>query len=79
MDNEPEGLRLEIVDDRGGVAATLGKQVLDQLDRGSDQVVVLAGYLCSSGVRRWLLHDHTADAVAGLSIASRAPWACSFP
>ena len=71
MDNEPEGLRLEIVDDRGGVAATLGKQVLDQLDRGSDQVVVLAGYLCSSGVRRWLLHDHTVDAVC--RVVNRIP------
>ena len=41
------------------------------LHRGSDQVVVLVGYLCSSGVRRWLLHDHTADAVC--RVVNRIP------
>ena len=63
MDAEPDGLRLEIVDDRGGVAATIAAYARDQLAAGFDRVMVLVGHLPLGGVARLLLHDHTALAV----------------
>ena len=63
MDAEPDGLRLEIVDDRGGVAATIAAYARAQLAAGFDRVMVLVGHLPLGGVARLLLHDHTALAV----------------
>jgi hypothetical protein len=60
MDHEPSALRLEIIDDRGGVAATLAGVVRAQLDDGFEEVMVLVGHLPMGGIGRILLHDHTA-------------------
>lgn len=63
MDVQPCGFALEVVDERGGVAATIAAQARSQLSVGFDEVVVLAGYLSLRGVGRRLLHDHTAEAI----------------
>lgn len=63
MDVQPHGLALEVVDDRGGVAASISARARAQLSVGFDEVVVLAGYLSTRGIGRRLLHDHTAEGI----------------
>ena len=63
MDVEPDSLRLEIVDNQGGVAATMAAQARARISAGFDEVMVLVGHLSMGGVARVLLHDHTALAV----------------
>jgi hypothetical protein len=63
MDAGLHRLALEVVDDRGGVAESIAARVRVQLSAGFDEVVVLAGHLSVRGVGRWLLHDHTAEAI----------------
>jgi len=58
------GEPLYIVDDAGGVAATLAAVTCDLLAADADEVLVVAGQLLMPGIRRRLLHDHTADAIA---------------
>lgn len=53
---------LEVLDDDGGVAATLAASTADRL-RDFDEVVVVVGELVMPGVLRRVLHDNTADAI----------------
>jgi hypothetical protein len=64
MRAQPAGLPLSIVDDAGGVAATVATAVGAALASGAGEVVVLLGRLSMRGVRRRLLHDGTADAIS---------------
>ena len=75
MDVEPDGLRLEIVENRGGVAATIAAYARAQLAAGFDRVMVLVGHLPLGGVARVLLHDQTALAVC--AAVNRIPGAIS--
>src|SRR5262245_19895291 len=43
MGVEPAGMRLEVVDDAGGIALTIAREVRAELERGADEVVVIAG------------------------------------
>jgi hypothetical protein len=54
---------LSVVDDVGGVAATIGSLVEHELDSGFNEVVVLVGQLAVR--HRWhrLLHDRTGEAI----------------
>lgn len=55
--------QLFMVEDEGGVPATVRRMVQCELDSAFDEVVVLVGRM---GLRSWwgrLLHDRTADAV----------------
>ena len=63
MDAQPEGLRLEIVDDRGGVAETIATYARARLEQGFDEVLVLVGHLARVTAARVLLHDHTAMSI----------------
>jgi hypothetical protein len=58
------GLPLEVLDDDGGVAATIAAATADGL-RDYDEVVVVVGQLVTAGVLRRVLHDRTADAIVG--------------
>jgi hypothetical protein len=75
MDLEPDGLRLEIVENRGGIAATIAAGARAQLAAGYDRVLVLVGHLPLGGVARALLHDQTALAVC--AAVNRIPGAIS--
>ena len=67
----PGGLPLDVVDDRGGVPATVGKVVGDWLASGATDVVVLLGQLSMRWLGRRLLHDSTALAIS--SAVARLP------
>ena len=60
---QPDGLPLDMIDDAGGIAATLAAEVRFRRVTDADEVVVLVGQLSMPGVGRELLHDHTASAV----------------
>ena len=62
-DVQPHGLELEVIDDRGGVAASISEMARVQHAGGFDDVVVLAGCLSTPGLGRWVLHDRTAEAI----------------
>lgn len=70
MRSAPLGLRLEISDDRGGVAETVSSLARRELVDGIDEVLVVGGELSMRGPCRRLLHDRTAasiaDALAGV-------------
>jgi hypothetical protein len=64
MRAELPDLALEIVDDTGGIPATIASTAQEALASGADEVVVLVGQLSMQGVLRRLLHDGTAGAIA---------------
>jgi hypothetical protein len=63
MEARPLGPRLTILDDLGGVAATIAAHVAETLVSGADEVVVVLGQLRCASVRRRLLHDGTAASI----------------
>jgi len=58
----PDGLALELLGGPG-VPAALADHAELALAEGADQVLVVVGRLGGHGLRRRLLHDHTADAI----------------
>jgi hypothetical protein len=63
-DARPAGLDLQIVDDAGGVAATIADQVDRYLASGTDEVVVLIGQRSPADVLGRLLDGGTAWAIS---------------
>lgn len=62
--SERPALPLHMVENDGGVAASVRRVVEHERDAGFDEIVVLMGRLGVRGRFRRLLHDHSADAIA---------------
>jgi hypothetical protein len=63
MELLPHGLRLDIVDDAGGVPETIAKEVVQSFAAGADEVLVVLGHVTSRSLPARFLHDSTALAI----------------
>jgi hypothetical protein len=59
LEDPPGSLPLDIVDDIGGVAETIGAEVVARVTRGARDVLVVVPRLSVGTVRRRFLHDRT--------------------
>ena len=64
MEREPGGLQLEVLDDHGGVAATVATVVHDLISQGFGEVFVVVGQLVTRSAGRRFLHENTASAIS---------------
>ena len=61
---ELDGIELEVLEDRGGVAATIAAEARDVLAQGNAEVLVVVGQLVArGGGRRLLRHRNTAESI----------------
>jgi hypothetical protein len=60
---QPHGLRLDIVDDVGGVPETVANVVMESLAAGADEVLVVLGRMTNRPLPTRFLHDSTAVSI----------------